>query len=585
MNLAGIYHRAFSNMAYSLNEDTIRIQIFTGKNIDAVNIIYGDPFKGAVEGVNWGWDAEPIQAITQVIELQQQNVWYIDIQPKYKRLKYYFELTENGEKIYYSEAGFLKEGELKDIGLQAFKRGWLNPIDLNKTPQWVKDACWYQIFPDRFCNAGNVGKGIRKWSNGEVSNSHRYGGNLKGITSKISYLFDLGITAIYLTPIFKAKSIHKYDTIDYYEIDEDFGTKEDFTDLMTTAHKAGIKIILDGVFNHCGGLFGPWLDVVENGEKSKYRNWFMVNEFPVNTQGSSEDHSFYTFAFTKDMPKLNTNNEEVIEYILNVCKYWAKTYHIDGLRLDVADEISHNLCKRMHRELKKINPDFYIMGEVWTDSIDWLQGDEFDSVMNYPLTTAINKFLATKDITKEEFMFQVNRAYSNYMKQNNDVLFNLLDSHDTNRLITRVNGNIDIFYQMLAILYTMQGSPCIYYGTEIALEGENDPDCRRCMSWDDMHKRIDVYEKVKSLINIRKKYAVTKNDKIVYHLYESEHLFGFSKIDAENGDLKVILNISSVEQEISVGNCDIIFENNYENGILKANGCAISFCANKQSHA
>lgn len=576
MNLAGIYHRASSNMAYSLDTDTIRIQIFTGKNIDAVNIIYGDPFKGAMDGIDWCWQSEPIQAMTEVIELQQQNLWHIDVKPKYKRLKYYFELHEKGKKIYYSEAGFIKEGELKDIELQGFKRGWLNAIDVNQTPKWVKDACWYQIFPDRFCNVGNKGKDIKKWSTGEVSNSHRYGGNLKGITSKISYLTDLGINALYLTPIFKATSIHKYDTIDYFEIDEDFGTKEDFSDLVITAHKSGIKIILDGVFNHSGADFWAWQDVVKNGANSKYLNWFMVNELPVNIHGSSEDSSFYTFAFTKDMPKLNTNNEEVIEYILKVCKYWAKTYNIDGLRLDVADEISHNLCKRMHRELKKINPDFYIVGEVWTDSIDWLQGDEFDSVMNYPFTTAINKFLATKDSKKNEFMFQMNKAYSNYMKQNNDVLFNLLDSHDTTRLITRVNKNIDIFYQMLVILYTMQGSPCIYYGTEIALEGEGDPDCRRCMPWDDVHKCMDVYKKVQGLISIRKKYPATKSDKIVYHRYKSAYLFGFTKIDADGNELKVILNISNAKQEINLENRDSIFENNYENGILKPNGSVIT---------
>ena len=224
---------------------------------------------------------------------------------------------------------------------------------------------WYQIFPDRFCNGTPEKKDadIVPWQTGKVTNKEKYGGDLEGIRRKLPYLQDLGITGIYLNPIMEAETNHKYDTTDYTKIDPSFGDDGTMRHLVSEAHDRGIRIMVDAVFNHCGRKFAPWLDVQEKGRESTYADW---------------------------MPKLNTNNEEVIRYFCQVCEGWIRKYDIDGIRFDVGNEVSHRFLKRMREHLKKIKPDIYLLGEIWHDASQWLTGDEYDSVMNYPLMSGIH---------------------------------------------------------------------------------------------------------------------------------------------------------------------------------------------------
>ncbi len=574
MNFGAIIHRTSDNFCYPLDNDTIQVTLKTGYDVEKVNIIYGDPFLGGILGGDWKWSGEKLE-ITEKIELDYHILWKIKLKPEYKRLKYYFELFSKDEKVYFYEDGFFKEDKFSNG--QCFVKPWLNPIDVKQTPTWVNNTIWYQIFPDRFYNGDksiNPDNTI-EWGSKKPKNEDIYGGDLRGIIEKLDYLKNLGINGIYLTPIFKAGSVHKYDTIDYYEIDEVFGDKDTFKELVEKAHSKGIKIMLDGVFNHCGKKFPLWQDVLKNGPSSKYYNWFMINKWPINEdKKGTEDKSFYSFAFTSNMPKLNTNNQEVVNYILDICEYWIREFDIDGWRLDVANEISHYLCKEIRKRVKAIKPDAYILGEIWHDSIEWLRGDEFDSVMNYPLQSAITAFWNNKSMTNVEFMRKINRCYETYMEQTNNVLFNLLDSHDTDRLIHRVKDE-NIFWQQLSIMFTLVGSPCIFYGTEIALEGAHDPDCRACMPWDKIEQGLynEKIEKMQKLINLRKNIEAFKNNNIQF--LNDENNKRIIKYCKEDNKQKIIVTINASDEDINVTYKEELFSNLLNKNILKPNGILI----------
>lgn len=580
MKFEAVYHRTSDNYCYSISEDDLIINLKTGYDVKKVFINYGDPFSTGILGSNNEWNGNR-EEICYNKRLKHQLWWTTTLKPEFKRCRYYFELITENETWYYFENGFLssKQMHLEGKMLQCFTFPWMNSSDINITPDWVNNMIWYQIFPERFYNGDPTisPKYVKPWHKGSVKNEDFYGGDLQGIIDKLDYLEALGITGIYLTPIFEANSTHKYDTTNYLKIDQHFGDENVFRNLVNKAHEKGIRIMLDGVFNHSGDKFEPWLDVLDKGPESKYFNWFMINKWPFNENSKdTRDGSFYSFAFAKNMPKLNTNNKEVIDYFINVCEYWVKNFNIDGLRLDVANEISHKFCKVLREKMKAIKPDFYILGEIWHDSISWLKGDEFDAVMNYPLTSSIADFWIDESLTKEDFEYTINRCYTMYMQQNNDVLFNLLDSHDTERLISRVK-DLNVFYQQLAVLFTMPGSPCIFYGTEIALEGKHDPDCRRCMPWDEIEtgKYDNKISIIKNLIKLRKEEQLFRSRNFHFpNTIENDRVIEYIKLDEWGNELEILLNCSdriiSIEED-----GEVLFSHLYsKNGLLK-NGILI----------
>lgn len=410
-----------------------------------------------------------------------------------------------------------------------------------------------------------------------MTNKEKFGGNLEGIRQKLEYLKELGITGIYLNPIMEAESNHKYDTTDYLKIDPSFGDSATMKALCSEAHEKGISIMVDAVFNHCGRNFVPWRDVLENGKASRYRDWFMIENWDeLSKRADTRDRRFYSFAFADNMPKLNTNNEEVILYFCKVCEEWIREFNIDGIRFDVGNEVSHRFLKRIREHLKRIKPDIYLLGEIWHDASQWLMGDEYDSVMNYPLLSGIHDFFIDKTMRKDEFEYMINRCYTMYTQQNNDVIFNLLDSHDTERLMNRFH-DLDKFYQQLAILFTLPGSPCIYYGTEIAMEGAHDPDCRRCMPWDEIESRENK-EKIstmQSLIMLRRKEkACTSLHFHFPHIYENERCVEYIKIDEEGERIEVLINASDKDVKVNEAG-EVLFARKFEGDILGINGTLI----------
>ena len=421
------------------------------------------------------------------------------------------------------------------------------------------------------------GPDVLPWQTGPVTNKEKYGGDLEGICSRLSYLAELGITGIYLTPIMEAETNHKYDTTDYTKIDPSFGDEAAMKRLVSEAHEKGIRVMVDAVFNHCGRKFAPWLDVQEKGRDSEYADWFMVQDWSdISKHENTRDGRFYSFAFSDRMPKLNTNNEDVIRYFIGVCEGWIRKYDIDGIRFAVGNEVSHRFLKKMRERVKRLAPHIYPLGAIWHDASQWLAGDEYDSVMNYPLMSGIHDYFLDGSVDKNEFEYMVNRCYTMYMQQNNNVLFNLLDSHDTERLMNRFH-DLDIFYQQLAVLFTLPGSTCIYYGTEIAMEGGFDPDCRRCMPWSEIEagKYRERIRQMQSLIHMRKSEEACRS----LHFYfpntiENRRCIEYIKLDSSGRKMEVLVNCS--DEDVQAGTRGkILFERNFADGVLKPKGTLI----------
>lgn len=502
MDLAAIFHEARTPMCCMTDPETLQITLRTGREVERAELICADPYEAGIAGGEEAWQGRRT-AMEPWLELEHHQLWRIVLKPPFRRLRYVFALTQAQEQWYCYEDGLRPNLQL-DGRVQCFQMPWMNPADCIAPPDWVRHTVWYQVYPDRFCRGGSGRPGALPWRHGPVTNAERFGGDLAGIAQKLPYLAGLGVNGLYLNPIFAARSFHKYDTTDYTRVDPDFGTEADLQELVRQAHANGIRVMLDAVFNHCGPGFAPWRDVVEKGPGSAWRDWFFVNRWPVE-EGRTDDGRYFSFSFHGGMPKLNTNHPAVQDYLIGLCEDWVRRYDIDGLRFDVGNEISHAFLRRLRVRLKALKPDLYLLGEIWHDAPAWLEGDEYDAVMHYPLQSAVRRFFEDESLPARAFGWQAGRCLAAYAPQVSAAQFTLLDSHDTIRLRSRVRSE-DEFWQQLAALFTLPGSPCVYYGTELALEGGRDPDCRRCMPWDEPdtgagRARLDA---MRSLIALRR---------------------------------------------------------------------------------
>ena len=502
MDLAAIFHESRTPMCCMIDPETLQITLRTGREVERAELICADPYEAGIAGGEEAWQGRRI-AMEPWLELEHHQLWRIVLKPPFRRLRYVFALTQAQEQWYCYEDGLRPNLQL-DGRVQCFQMPWMNPADCIAPPDWVRHTVWYQVYPDRFCRGGSGRPGALPWRHGPVTNAERFGGDLAGIAQKLPYLAGLGVNGLYLNPIFAARSFHKYDTTDYTRVDPDFGTEADLQELVRQAHANGIRVMLDAVFNHCGPGFAPWRDVVEKGPGSAWRDWFFVNRWPVE-EGRTDDGRYFSFSFHGGMPKLNTNHPAVQDYLIGLCEDWVRRYDIDGLRFDVGNEISHAFLRRLRVRLKALKPDLYLLGEIWHDAPAWLEGDEYDAVMHYPLQSAVRRFFEDESLPARAFGWQAGRCLAAYAPQVSAAQFTLLDSHDTIRLRSRVRSE-DEFWQQLTALFTLPGSPCVYYGTELALEGGRDPDCRRCMPWDELdtdagRARLDA---MRSLIALRR---------------------------------------------------------------------------------
>ena len=506
MELTAIYHRPESEYAYLYKDNTMHIRIRTKKGeIETINLHYGDPFIFIEDHY------EAIKEMVKVTSDALFDYWQVEVTVGYARLQYLFELKDKqGQTILYGDKGCV-ENTLENLHYEGngFKVPYIHEIDACHVPDWVAETVWYQIFPERFAN-GNPEispKGALAWDSSiKPKTSDFFGGDLQGIIDHLDYLQDLGITGLYLCPIFESPSNHKYNTTDYFEIDRHFGDKETFRQLVTEAHQRGMKIMLDAVFNHIGDQSPQWQDVLKNGENSVYKDWFHVQEFPVTKDKLTNPRKFpyHTFAFESYMPKLNTANPQVRDYLLSVATYWIEEFDIDAWRLDVANEVDHQFWRDFRKAILAKKPDLYILGEVWHTSQPWLNGDEFHAVMNYPLSDSIKDYFLRGVKKTNQFIDEINSQSMYYRQQISEVMFNLLDSHDTERILATAKGDVQLVKSALTCLFLQRGTPCFYYGTELELDGGPDPDCRRVMPWERVSDSNEMLDFMKKLIQLRK---------------------------------------------------------------------------------
>ena len=420
---------------------------------------------------------------------------------------------------------------------------------LGDPPAWVADAVFYQIFPDRFARSGRVPAPgpLEDWDAPPTVNGFK-GGDLYGVVDRLDHLVDLGITAIYFNPVFSSASTHRYHTFDYMAVDPLLGGDGALRALLDAAHERGIRVVLDGVFNHASRGFWPFHHVMETGRHSPYRDWFYfhaedldagrplrayagesLQDALASDWGDAHEagvESLTTLGYRAwwdlpALPKLNTDNPAVREYLMGVAEHWTR-FGIDGWRLDVPHEIeSPGFWEEFRRRVRAINPEAYIVGEIWQERGDLLDGSTYDGLMNYPLASAILSYVPgrhldrrvvaqhaeierqTSPIDGPAFLERVERVISAYQPAFARSLLSLIDSHDTPRFISWCGGDRQSLRMAWLVLLTMPGAPCIYYGDEVGMAGEMDPGCRGAFPSDEATWDRELLATARALIALR----------------------------------------------------------------------------------
>lgn len=408
-------------------------------------------------------------------------------------------------------------------------------------PKWVKDAVFYQIFPDRFAKSDIVAKptNIQPWGNPPKAD-HYHGGDLMGIVEHLDYLTGLGINALYLNPIFQSASNHRYHTHDYFKVDPLLGGDTALRTLVQKAHRQGVRIILDGVFNHASRGFFQFNDILENGSASPWLDWFKITGWPLSPYNTEKPANYESWWDQRQLPKFNTDNPEVREFLMSVAEYWIKEFDVDGWRLDVPGDITTaGFWEEFRRRTKAVNSESYLVGEIWHEGPEWLMGDRFDALMNYPLSEAIIAFLSGDSVPQillegkalkpfpriqaMEFGRRLRRLFDLYDWEVIQVQFNLIDSHDTPRLISLARGDVTTVEMALLMQMTLPGAPCIYYGDEIGIRGTTDndapfrdSDARWPFPWHDRslwnEKLLEYY---RAAVSLRHKYPSLRGGRFV----------------------------------------------------------------------
>ncbi|MDE6034707.1 MAG: glycoside hydrolase family 13 protein [Ruminococcus sp.] len=494
-------------------------------------------------------------------ETDDYNQYSTSYTPRYTDVHYYyFSYTSGGIRHYIKKInchlGNIDDGDL--FQLTVYDENY-------NTPDFLKGGVMYQIFPDRFCKSGKVHEGVpsdrvmREWGetpyyrpdqNGHVWNNDYFGGDFAGIQSKLGYLHDLGVTCIYLNPIFESHENHRYNTADYMKADPLLGTNDDFEELCKEAEKYGISVILDGVFSHTGAdsvyfnKFNRYEPVgAFNTKESPYYKWYSFINYP---------DVYEAWWGIDTLPNVWENNESYTDFICGdegVLKYWLSK-GASGWRLDVADELPDQFLNNLRRSVKDYGEDKIVIGEVWEDASNkesygvkrrYLLGKQLDSVMNYPFREAIISYV--KGGSVKNFIYSIMTIVENYPKPTVDVLMNFVSTHDIERAINRLGGeNCDdkskdwmaekylneqqyangknMLKSAMALMFFLPGVPSIYYGDEAGLQGYKDPFNRRCYPWGNEDKELIEY--VSELSRIRKSIPNMKEGRTYFVLNDDD---------------------------------------------------------------
>lgn len=555
MQLQAVLHIPLSSYAFAASETSLVIHLRTAKgDVQGCSLYYGDRV----------CEKDPIETtkikMKKIASDQLFDYYEAVIEDDYTRVCYYFGLEDEKEQIFYSGYGFSQEITCQRT--QYFQFPYIRREDIPKLPDWAKEMVMYHIFPDSFATEKNriAEKECCIKKDGKVYRSHQ-GGTLKGILESLDYIAGLGVNCVYLNPIFAAESYHKYDTIDYFQIDPCFGTLEEFKELVGALHERGIRIILDGVFNHCGAGFFAFQDVLKKGEASRYKDWFYKMEFPVQFK---KPLNYEAFAYVKEMPKLNTGNPEVMDYFKKVGTWWIEETGIDGWRLDVANEINHDFWREFRKAVRAVKEDAILIGEIWEDSEVWLQGDQFDSTMNYTFSYICREFYAEHAISLKEFDEKINRMLLRYPHPVSTVQMNFLDTHDVPRFLSYCKNGMEDLKQAVFFMMMCVGIPSVFYGDEQLIEGMTEPEYRKPMPW--KYRKPEMEAFFEKWIKIRRKFPALQKGRYETVMVDGERgIYGFRRYTSQQ-ELLILLNTSEQETEVELpeGNRKYI---DVENGI------------------
>ncbi|MEL6382350.1 MAG: glycoside hydrolase family 13 protein [Cyanobacteria bacterium J06626_18] len=439
-----------------------------------------------------------------------------------------------------------------------------------QTPEWVKHAVFYQIFPDRFArtqrpiNRPAMAVPLEPWDSPPTLAGYK-GGDLWGVMENLDYLQDLGITALYFTPIFQSTCNHRYHTHDYYQIDPLLGGNEAFAEFLDAAHQRHIRVVLDGVFNHASRGFFYFNDILENGPTSPWLDWFKIEEWPLSAYDGSKPANYVSWVNNRALPQFNHANPAAREYIMQIGEYWIRQ-GVDGWRLDVPDEVTEpGFWQEFHDRIKAVNPEAYIVGEIWTPAQQWLDGTQFDGVMNYPFTGPTMAFTGGDLVVMElaeipsyypyptldaaGYQAKIEELLALYPWEIQLTQLNLLSSHDTARALS-VMGDDQASLELAVLLQlTFPGAPSIYYGDEVGLKGGLDPDCRRVFPQEADWNRA-LLKHHQALIALRHQYPALRTGKY-RTLVAQGQLYGFER-QGEKDSLIVLVNAGDSAAELDL---------------------------------
>lgn len=375
-------------------------------------------------------------------------------------------------------------------------------------PDWVRDAIFYQIFPERFDNADPATDppGVEPWGT-PPTRDNLMGGDLPGITRRLEHLRSLGANALYLTPVFSATTNHRYDATDYYTIDPRLGGDTAFATFLDSAHDMGLRVLLDAVFHHCGYDHPFFQDVIARGDQSEYVNWFSVAQFPVSAHPQP---NYLTCSGCWYLPKLNVHNPHVRDHLFGAAQKWMSA-GIDGWRLDVPYMLENpRFWEQFRAVVKGHDPEQYIVAEVWEKATEWTTGATSDAAMNYRLRDAILSFVSEWRGGGESFAAELDEIDKEIPPDAKGLMMNLLGSHDTERVLTHCGGDVEATKLAFALLFTAEGAPMVYYGDEIGMTGFNDPDCRGAMIWDETRWNHELLAWVRQLADLRQAHVALR---------------------------------------------------------------------------
>jgi len=563
MNKAGITHEMDMTYVYAIDKEHMVFKLKAAKDdLKKVELYYVDKYLHIYGKA----DLETV-GMERIGSYGPHDYYECIIKLHVLSLRYFFKVTDmSGQVAYVGEIGVVDQAINKKSSMFEVPQ-IARAEEAFCLPDWMKDSVIYQVFPDRFYpgNSSTDQGDNQDWYS-DVSWDSKLGGTIKGITDKLSYLEELGINVLYLNPIFTSRSNHKYDTGDYMNIDPEFGSKDDFKELVDRAHDRGIRVVIDGVFNHCGIDFWAFQDVLNHQEDSEYVKWFHINSFPINTgydeAGNRIKPSYESFGYFGGMPKLNMANQQVRDYIFKMTAYWSSEFGIDGWRLDASDEISFDFWRAFRQHIKAINSEIGLIGEVWYDANQWLLGDQYDSVMNYKFRTALVDFIAEKSIQASTFSERLQYTRLKYKNPVQIGLWNLIGSHDTERFLTLCQEDKDLLKLGAILQFTLPGNPLIYYGDEIGMFGGKDPDCRKGMVWKEDGQDLELFNFYKQLISLRKQYPLMANGDYKEIQVDDDAEFLLYQVSQETKSIYVAINNGkravSLQGEPYEGSYDIL---------------------------